>query len=561
LPTKISLGDVGEECSNSASHIQGFFASGQPASSRASTSAFAGSLFPQLPHPALPLAEGPLGPSSLLKSQRSYYLRLFWDVCHPLLQIMSETEFAELDALSPPTMFDEYSTRNALVDSMIALAIQHSHATGLSGRILGLQQQTTWPGFEYFHRSRECMRTNTEVTLEVLRCLALMALYFMKGNAIRDAYNLLGITVRKAYIAKLHRLPPAHLPEAEKTARTQLWWILFSLDFQCSLQLEMPAASQKSLIKCYFPAEDALANYLSPDHREESVNPCKYSICLVKLAVIVTDIGVCVSTADLVEDDGASLETHALNLSSALQELEDWRVQLPSGLLLSRNTEMLDFERNLSLPPWLQRQMVLLELHYHNSYVLIQRPFIRLRDAYCNDNSATSDSPKPHVELHSYSALRHAITIVDIVFTVCSVSDVLYGWSEVLQPLWNATLTIMAYVYANSLSSVVPEAFDCITRAQAVFDSFSPTCTTALSAKGTIQSLADSLRNRMEQGSCMIANNDPLGWDLFASLFQEQSTSNDIYHGMSFSPFMPSLATIDTTDFNPITSHFGESIS
>jgi hypothetical protein len=388
-----------------------------------------------------------------------------------------------------------------------------------------------------------------------------MALYFIKGNAIRDAYNLLGITVRKAYIAKLHRLPPTHLPEAERTARTQLWWILFSLDLQCSLQLEMPAASQKSLIKCHFPAEDALANYLSPDHREEGLNPCKYSICLVKLAVIVTDIGACVSTADLVEDDEASLETHALNLSSALQGLEDWRVQLPSGLLLSRNTEMLDFERDLSLPPWLQRQMVLLELHCHNSYILIQRPFIRLRNAYCNDNGATSDSPKPHVELHSSSALRHAITIIDIVFTVCSVSDVLYGWSEALQPLWNATLTVMAYVYANSLSSVVPEAFDSITRAQAIFDSFSPTCPTALSAKDTIQSLADSLRNRMEHGSCTIANNDPLGWDLFASLFQEQSTSNDIYHGMSFSPFMPSLATIDTTDFNPTTSHFGESIS
>ena len=142
---------------------------------------------------------------------------------------MSETEFVELDGLPLLTVSDEYSVRRALVDSMLALGIQHSRATGLTGRILGLHQPpsrqsynavsssaATWPGFEYFHRCRECMRTDTEVTLDALRCHVLMALYLMKGNAFRDAYNLLGITVRKAYIAKLHRLPPSHLPDAGK---------------------------------------------------------------------------------------------------------------------------------------------------------------------------------------------------------------------------------------------------------------------------------------------------------------------------------------------------------
>lgn len=474
---------------------------------------------------------------------------------------MSETEFVDLDASSSPTMFDAYSARDALVDSMVALAIQHSHATGLSGRIIGLQQRTTWPGFEHFHRARECMRTNEDFTLDVLRCLALMTLYFMKGNAIRDAYNLLGITIRKAYIAKLHRLPPTHLPEAERTARTQLWWLLFSLDLQCSLQLEMPAASQKSLIKCHIPSEDALVKYLCPGHHKEGVNPCRYYIFLVKLAVVVTDICECVSTADLVEDDGASLENHALSLSSALQSLEDWRAQLPPELLLSRNNEILIFERNLSLPTWLQRQMVLLELHYHNLYMLIQRPFIRLCDTCCNATSQISnpfESLKPHVELHSSSALRHAIIIVDTVFTVCSLSDILYGWSEVLQPLWNATLTIMAYIYANSQTSAASQAFDSITRAQTIFDSFSPTCPTALSGKAITQLLANNLQNMIIQNPGVDTSDDPLGWELFA---QEQSTSDDFYSGTPFAPFMPSFANIDTTHLNVTSSHFGESIS
>ncbi|KAL4783098.1 hypothetical protein BJX76DRAFT_330935 [Aspergillus varians] len=543
-------------------HVQGFFASGQPAF--AHTSALTGCLFPQLPYPAIPSGVSLFASNALLKSQRSYYLRFFWDACHPLLQIMSETEFAELDALSSPTMFDEYSARSALADSMVALGIQHSHATGLAGRLLGLPSspEAIWPGFEYFHRCRECMRTSTEVTLEVLQCHTLMVLYLMKGNAFRDAYNLLGITVRKAYIAKLHRLPPSHLPEDAKTARMQLWWILFSLDFQCSLQLDMPTASQMSLVKCPFPTEDALARYVcSPSHREEGMDAYTYSTRLVNLAVIMTDIGACVSTADLVDDNDsnspAALEHHALNLSSALQNLEVWRNQLPSKLRLSQcrdgsgNTEMLDFDRDLALPAWLQRQMVLLELHYHNAYTLIQRPFIRLRYTPSSDASGMitlPESQQPHVELHIASALQHATIIVDTVFTVCSKSDVLYGWSEALQPLWNATLTIVAYVYANALSSVVPRALDSLTRAKAVFESFSPTCPTALSAKDIVQSLANSLQNMTMHGSCAVANDNPMGWDLFPPLLEEQQTppvgvesaasSNDLHSSMLF-PFMP----------------------
>lgn len=473
-------------------HVQGFFASGQPAFSH--SSALGGCLFPQLPHPTLPSGECALASNELLKSQRSYYLRVFWEVCHPILPIMSKTEFAELGALPPSTIQGEYSAGNALADSMIALGIQHTHVTGLTGRVLGLQKspsrrnyhaglptKATWPGFEYFHRCRECMRTNTEVTLDALRCQVLMVLYPVKGNASRDAYNLLGITVRKAYIAKLHRPQLSHLPEAGKTARMQLWWIIFSLDLQCSLQLEMPPASQKSLVKCPFPDKDALASYVSSPC-EDGMNVYAFSTHLVNIAIIVTDIGACISTAEVLDDDNSNspvaLEHHALNLSSALQNLEVWRDQLPSELLLSRcgngsgNCEMLDFDRTLTLPNWLQRQAVLLRLHYHNAYTLIQRPFIRLRYAHSNGTSSIVNPPgsqQPHVELHIASALYHATIIVDTVFTICSRSDVFYGWSEVIQPLWNATLTIVGYVSTNSLSSEVPRALDSLTCAQDVF--------------------------------------------------------------------------------------------
>jgi hypothetical protein len=408
-----------------------------------------------------------------------------------------------------------------------------------------------------------------------------MVLYLIKGNAFHEAYNLLGITVRKAYIAKLHRPPPSHLPEIEKTARMQLWWMVFSLDLQCSLQLDMPPASQKSLVKCPFPAEDALARYCSSPSSCEGTTAYTYFKLFVNLAVIVTDIGACVPSADLVDDDGnspATLEGHARNLTSVLQNLEVWRNQLPSELLLSQSgngsgdTEMFDFNRALGLPSWLWRQAVLLELYYHNAYILIQRPFIRLRYSRSNDASGINlppSSQQPHVEGNIASALYHATMTVDTVFAICSMSDVLYGWSDVLQSLWNATLTIMAYVSVSSLVSVGPKALDSLTRAQTVFELFSSTCPSALSATGIVQSLANSLQNMMSQSSRAVPNDEQMGWGIFTSLLEGQQrssvgleiapSSNDLYGSVLFPPFMPSASGINTPDLNAATMQFGDS--
>ncbi|KAJ5715305.1 uncharacterized protein N7483_012486 [Penicillium malachiteum] len=518
-------------------HLHGFFDSGQPAPS--SSSASAGCLFHQLPYSAVPSGICLLSSNPLLRTQRSYYLRLFWDTCHPLLFIMNEMQFAELDSLSPPTISDKYSAGHALVDSMLALGIQHSHTTGLAGRILGAQQPSTeagWPGFEYFDRCRECMRANTQVTLDILRCHSLMIVYLMKGNAFRDSYSLLGITIRKAYIAKLSRPPPSHLPECEKTAHMQLWWMLFCLDLQCSLQLDMPTASQESLVKCPLPTEDALNRYIScPGHLEESVSPYIYTTCLMNLALIVADIAACFLAADLDEDDTgspAALEQHALKLSSTLQRLEIWHDHLPSEVRLAQggrgfvDPEVLDFVPDPSLPVWLQRQRVLLELHYHNTYNLIQRPFICIRYTHSsvpNGVATPLDTRQPQTELHMSSALHHSIMVVDKVFTICSTSELLYGWSEVLQPLWNATLTIMAYVYAKTLSFEVPRALESLKRAQAVIESFSSTSLSARSVKNVINSLVSSLQSMSAQGPATAPNEDVMGWDIFTSLLERQS--------------------------------------
>jgi hypothetical protein len=494
-----------------ASDIQRLFASGFTAVEGASHTV--GSLFPQLPCPAIPSGEIPFSSEPLTRDQRKRYTRIFRDLCHLQLHLLSEPEFVELEATLPPTIVEDYSVENALLDAIIALGIQHGHATGLDRRLVvprndcgaKSDDEIDWVGFEHFHRCRERMRANTEVTLQALRCHALMIVYLMKGYAFRDAYNMLGITVRKAYVAELQRPPPSYLPEHERTSRMQLWWLIFSLDLQCSLQLSMPAACQKSLVKCPSPIRDALERHLFPRARYgDDLTACDYSIVMIDLAMIITDIGACVSTADILDDssnDPAVLEQLASKLAPPLRSLEDWHGHIPVPLLLDNtfwDSDSFNMNVNMFLPVWLQRQRILLELQYHNAYVLILRPFVSLCYALFTDPSGetpTVETEQSHVQRHILNALHHASAIINIAFALSSRSDVLYGWPEVLQPLWNATLVTVTYVYANSLNPGALAASQSLAHAESVFQCFSATSAAARSAKDVVQSLAQNLKD------------------------------------------------------------------
>ncbi|KAJ5798649.1 uncharacterized protein N7503_006154 [Penicillium pulvis] len=152
----------------------------------------------------------------------------------------------------------------------------------------------------------------------------------------------------------------------------------------------------------------------------------------------MSDIAACFSTADLDDDDSnspATVEQYAVKLSSTLQNLEIWHDQLPSLLRLNQggngsgNAEMLDFDRELSLPIWLRRQRVLLELHYHNAYILIQRLFIHIPYNHSSDipSGMTSSPDSRQTELHITSALYYAAMVIKMLFAVCSASETLEG--------------------------------------------------------------------------------------------------------------------------------------
>ena len=339
---------------------------------------------------------------------------------------MGEVESAHL---SSPFLFEDDLERKALVHAIAALAEQHCISTGLANRVLdtlsGAASSTSatvpWPGFEHVHASRELMRSCESVTLDVLRCHTLLALYLMRGNAFREAYNFLCIAVRKCYIGRIHRVPTPELPEQEKTAQMQLWWTIFSLDLICSLQLNMPAACQKSIITCPRPRRCSLARYVSPANQHDKTGTYTFSTYPAGLAVVVTDFCAAVSTADLSDDHSADqvvIRRRANDLSSALLTLESWMLHLPTEYTINYQTEGFPMQvmiKQQMLPIWQQQQAVVLALQSHNAYMLITRPYINFRHKL--SEVADVHAQQPEIDIHITSAVRHASTIITTVFT------------------------------------------------------------------------------------------------------------------------------------------------
>lgn len=346
--------------------------------------------FPQHPHDVLPSGHRDHITSILSNEERGYYLRVFRDACHPFMPILNARDFDELVDGSLATVLDTTPSTEAIADIVIALSMQHVHADGLAGRVLGVYQSTlgqqaplggtAWPGFEYFERCRNSMRTSTNCSLQNLQRHTLMIMYLLKGNAYQEAYNLIGITVRKAYISRLHQAPSNSLSETDRTAHMQSWWTLYTLDIQYSSQRDMPTAIQKSIVRCPAPTEEALIHYLSfPNDQDQHISSALYSMHLKDLAVIMADFRSHISSMDFTgrdDNDSNDVSDHALDLGSTFHGLRLWHERIPAELRLCRrgdgrvDEEPLEIERDLVLPVWLQRHKIFLELLYRNACIL-----------------------------------------------------------------------------------------------------------------------------------------------------------------------------------------------
>jgi hypothetical protein len=135
-------------------------------------------------------------------------------------------------------------------------------------------------------------------------------------------------------------------------------------------------------------------------------------------------------------------------------------------------------------PFWLQLQSISFEIQYHHLILTFARQYIRFNDP-------PSASPTPQADHLSISALTHAMTITDIIYTTLTTSRILNGWYDAFHIQWQASLTIMGFVLAYPKSARTAAARKSISLGIEIFNIFAISCHCPTAAKmaGTLENL------------------------------------------------------------------------
>ena len=409
-------------------------------------------------------------PPELSKNQSAYFMRLFWDAYHPIIPILELAEFDSLyECLKLSESAESPPITSPVADILIALGMQYAQNAGLMSRTLQSRLEEanslrpradpSWPGGGHFRRCREHLLFEAEPTLNTIHCQALIALYLIHGNYLQNAYSTLGAAIRDAFHLDLHRDPGPQLTLEEQSSRKKIWWFLFVLDVRCSFQLDKPTAIPTSSISVSLPDEHGDIAYNSSSHAQDR-RMATYSISLIKLAMTVVEIRQKTLSYSSFGphqgvEDVSTLERGAEAFIDAISTLRSWRDDLPSHLCGHHNTNESFAPTDLAWPPpdstsmlmgldvpvWMQRQRILLQLQYHDVHNLSRRAFICFPRAL-----KTSTLKQPHTDEHARRALQHSISIVVLLHSHLSRSDMLLGWSEVsLQQLHFLLGVLVAY--------------------------------------------------------------------------------------------------------------------
>ena len=445
-------------------------------------------------------------------AQEDYFLGLFWQSYHATIPIIDEHEFREhyesLRVMSSPSGRASRKP-SPLVDIILALCIQYGMAfvprndanRGCKTEVDSNDSSIAGRGF--YRRCQTLLSYEAETpSILTLQCHIFSAIYLRDASFLNMAHTSLAVAIRIAHILGLHQEPAEHLPRAEKELRKRLWWTVYALESKACMALGRPWLAQVSQVNCTLPVDDQeLALLSGPNFASSSqdITWLSYHVHYVKLVLAARAVQVafeskCIQV--LGANDGKSiyknpeaLETLAGFLSQSLQCIRTWAQNVPDAMKTERrgggkpfSTDRSALEVDPVAPQWLQRQRLLLELLYHNVVMYLYRPFICF--------STPVGSSIPLADGNSISCLNHAIANTSIILQMLTTTDILNGWHEAYQFQWNATLSMIGFMFAYPVCPPTPSARKTINSAIAVFEIFCNNFAVAASATHMTRDLA-----------------------------------------------------------------------
>ncbi|KAI4161547.1 MAG: hypothetical protein L6R39_000037 [Caloplaca ligustica] len=453
--------------------------------------------------------DGPTAADTLTGTQEDYFLDLFWQSYHCVLQIIDEVEFKE-HYKSLWVAPGKSRKPSALVDIVLALCMQYGVAfVPRSGASPQTQvdvdgNDATIAGRWLYRRSQTLLSAELESpSIMTLQCHILAVYYLCNASFQNMAHSTLAVAVRTAQILGLHIEPPESMPRKTKELRKRLWWTLFTVESKTCMKLGRPLSAQISEATCSLPADDhelALLSGSSLASSEDNVTWHTYSLQNTKLILAARTAYLafhdkCAEVLAAIDgttlySDAQALETCAHFLSTGMECLRSWRHGVPNGLKTKRkasgepfSTDKSPLDLELYAPLWLQRQRLLLELLYHNLSMNLHRPFI----SFFTLPSSSSSLQLAHG--HAIACVDHAIVITQIMHQILMEGDTLRGWHEAFQWQWNATLSLIGYILAYPLAPPTPSARQAIDSAIDVFETFGRNFAIAASAANVTRDL------------------------------------------------------------------------
>jgi hypothetical protein len=159
--------------------------------------------------------------------------------------------------------------------------------------------------------------------------------------------------------------------------------------------------------------------------------------------------------------DPKAHEYAAKILLESMKSLQEWARGVPKALKSARNGNAEPFsiscavlDIDTSIPLYLQRQRLFLELLYHNLSMSFNRPFIR-----------PSSSPiclTPIADNYRHMYLHHAIIITDIIHQVLTETTLLHGIYQAYQCQCETVISLLGFAlfrpicpFASSTSKAI----------------------------------------------------------------------------------------------------------
>ncbi|KAI0509684.1 fungal-specific transcription factor domain-containing protein [Xylaria bambusicola] len=447
----------------------------------------------------------------LTPTQEEYFLNLFWQSYHPTLVILDEAEFKR-HYRSLATKPGQPRKPSALVDIVIAVSMQVGMAVAErnSPRVLSATEvgsdDPSIAGRIYYRRCQRLLYNEQEApTLMTVQCHILSAVYTCCAAFQNMSHIALSLAVRSAQMLGLHNKPPNDLPISTQELHRRVWWTLYTFESKASMKFGRPFYTNADSTSCDLPAHDhRVASLAGSDFAllDENNTWLTYTFYNVELLLAARKVHTAFyekysdfysgNMGQVIYDDPPALERYAEYLTTVMKPLDDWGKSVPNSLKTKRegdgrylSTDRSPIVMEQFVPPWLQRQRLLLESLYHVLKLNLYRPFI------CFPSTATESSSLGKMCLsHAASAAEHSIALTRIFHHVVTNTDLLVGWHEAFQWQWNAALTLAGYLFACPTSEIAPTVRESIDLSIVVFEDFGRSFGTSLGAATVMRDLA-----------------------------------------------------------------------